>query len=202
MQKKDEYQSELFENLTALEKKKRVRRGRHIARQYRLMLDLSYEQIIFFAIALIMVMVLVFSAGMEKGRAVVTAKVSPEAAAPKAAVKNIEPPNENLVSEIKSGSPEPEEEPVAEPKKPAQKQKQAKVGTASKPYTIQVATYWSKPSAKKELEKLRKKGFDSFIISSNGKYEVCTGEYISKEGAKKNIEALKKDYKDLFLRRR
>lgn len=179
-----EFQSELFEEFIKPEKKREIQKSHPIVRRYRLFLNISYEQLVFFVIALIMIMVLVFSLGVERGKSLLEtpAPVEPEIARE----PEIELPSSTEIQKEVVLKPPPQEI----------------IKKVSKPYTIQVATYRQKKSAKKELENLRKRGLDSYIISNNGKYEVCVGEYVDRDSAKKNIKRLKKDYKDCFLRRR
>ena len=203
-----EFQRDLFEESSKPDRRRKVVKQEPIARGYRLHLNISYEQIVFFVIALIMVLVLTFSLGAERGKRLASPKApesptlaefevvaeKPETAAtPERIVREIEAPE----TEIELSTPaRPEVARTIKPVLPNIAEE------PSKPYTIQVATYWSKNSAKKELESLRKKGFDSFIISTGGKYEICVGSYISKATAEKDMEKLKKRYKDRFLRRR
>ena len=137
-----------------------------------------------------MVVVLIFSFGVERGKRFLSYN--------KNQLKE-EPMAPMVPAEIEQPLTEPKTEPKIEVSKKPEPEPPSPV---SKPYTIQVATYWSKSNAKSELEKLKKKGYDSFIIFNNDKYELCAGEYVDKDDAEKSIKTLKKDYKDCFLRRR
>jgi len=200
MQSKEEFQSELFEEFDKQSKKKHVRKGQPIAKGYSILLHVSHEQLVFFVIALILSSVLIFSLGVERGKrlplpeeeiAIIPREINIE-------VEELTPEsvNEELVE-----APQPQVEPKLEELiKTAEPVKVVK--EISRPYTVQVATYWSKPNASKEMEGLRRLGMQPFIIATNGKYEVCVGEYINKDEAKISIKKLKKKYKDCFLRKR
>ena len=74
---KTDFQSDLFEEVVIPDPKKRPHRQHPVARGYRLSLSISYEQIVFFAIASIMLMVLIFSLGVEKGKRLVMPPEAP-----------------------------------------------------------------------------------------------------------------------------
>jgi len=203
-----DFQSDLFEEAARPDPKKRPQRQHPVARGYRLSLSISYEQIVFFAIAFIMLMVLIFSLGVEKGKRLLMPPESPvlEFVKPEIMPKPVITATAEKIMEESSQALETKKALAVLPEPKTEKiEKSVLVDTPkppSKPYTIQVATYWTKANAKRELEKLRRNKFDSFIISTNGKYEICVGEYINKAGAKADMEKLNKRYKDRFLRRR
>ena len=197
MQHGTEFQNELFEEIVKPGKEKRAPKSRHVARQYRFLFNISYEQFVFLAIALIMIMVLIYSLGVEKGRKLAAVK-KPVVPAP--AEYGTEPEEKYEETMGKESETIPTHQ--AEVKKIPKPVRVEAVKGPSKPYTIQVATYWSKPNAKKELDKLKKLGMDPLIISNNGKYELCVGVYADRDDAREIIKKLKKDYKDCFLRRR
>jgi len=171
MQSKEEFQSELFEEFDKQSKKKHVRKGQPIAKGYSILLHVSHEQLVFFVIALILSSVLIFSLGVERGKrlplpeeeiAIIPREINIE-------VEELTPEsvNEELVE-----APQPQVEPKLEELiKTAEPVKVVK--EISRPYTVQVATYWSKPNASKEMEGLRRFGMQPFKIPTNGKYEVC-----------------------------
>ena len=68
-------------------------------------------------------------------------------------------------------------------------------------YTIQVASYQSRVAAQKEAERLKKKGL-SVLVLSKGKYTIlCVGKFPNKEKAKSSLVELRKKYKDCQIRR-
>jgi len=194
----NEYKNDLFDELTRPGRKHRVPKSRPVAKRYQLQINISYEHLIFSVIVLIMAMVLVFSIGTEKGRRISQGPVQIAEENAKVVIKP-EPKTETVnISE----PPEAETVLIQEPKAPLQEPIKTPAKNISKPYTIQVATFWSKENAKKEVEKLRKKGFESSIISHNNKYQLCVGAYVDKDSTSGSMEILKKDYKDCFVRRR
>jgi len=69
-------------------------------------------------------------------------------------------------------------------------------------YTIQLSTYKKQDLAEKEAVILRRSGFYSTIIPSNGYYVVCVGQYATKDAAKNDLKVFSVKYKGCFLRRR
>lgn len=68
-------------------------------------------------------------------------------------------------------------------------------------YTIQIASYRTEESAKKEAEKLRKKGLSTSVVPK-GKYKIlCVGNFTDKAGAVMLLSQMKKKYGDCFIRR-
>lgn len=173
-------QRELFEEFEA-PKKKRLPSASILPKNY-LRFNVSYEQLIFIAIAVIMLMVLVFSLGVEKGRHVVESGPVKERT-----VIKVETP---VVAAAIS-------EPAKAPVKAEKPYKEIK-----KLYTVQVIAYRSKKLAQKELVKLTKKGYKPFIIVGGGYYQICVGEYEESKEAKEELAKLKKTYKDSFVRKR
>lgn len=192
-------QKELFKEFEAAQRRaKKKAQGSILPKNY-LLINISYEQVIFITIGVIMLMVLVFSLGVERGRrAGATPSDTPEAAIVRIVETKIEEPAPEPVE------PETKEEPVEERPvvergyegrvaKPVQEQAQ---------FTIQVIAYRSKKSAQKEIMKLTKKGYTPFIILGGGYYQICVGEYKSQKEAKADLSTLKKTHPDSFLRKR
>jgi len=160
-----------------------------------MLFNISYEQIIFISIAVIMLMVLLFSLGVERGKRLASGPVGEREDLPS---KRVE------VSEMQK-APGPVEHIEATPSKDVAEAKEPvkeKKVLGSKLYTIQVIAYRSKKSAQKELVRLGKKGFNPFIIIGGGYYQICVGEYNNQKEAEKGYRELKKTYKDSFIRKR
>jgi cell division septation protein DedD len=197
--KKDTIQQELFKEFEANEKKgKKTAPGSILPRNYVLM-NISYEQVIFISIGIIMLMVLLFSLGVERGRRV--------AAAP--AVKTIEAAahkkEQAEPAEAKAEIPEETKavpavaESTRQPEKPQEEVK----APATSIFTVQLVAYKSKKSAQKELQVLNKKGYKPFIITGGGYYQICVGEYKSQGDAQKALKEIsKKGYSESFIRKR
>ena len=68
-------------------------------------------------------------------------------------------------------------------------------------YTIQVATFKTQAYAKKEADRLERKGLEALIIPRGEYISVCVGNFSEKNEAKLTQEQLKKTYQDCFIRR-
>jgi len=69
-----------------------------------------------------------------------------------------------------------------------------------KRYTVQVASYKSDFMAQKELGELKRKGFESFLMTKGNYVIVCVGRFSGQDEAKKMFNKLKKQYKDSIVR--
>lgn len=166
-------------------------------------LSATYEHIVFLGIAVIMLMVLVFSLGVERGKTLildkVTASENPQPAAEKTDVA--EKAQHVEVKEAPRTSPLQKDEPV-------KKTAASEAGDIRKPaadgkqFTIQAVAYRSKRLAQKELMQLGKKGFEPFIIVGGGYYQICVGEFESQSEAKSALIDVQKNYKGSFIRKR
>jgi len=190
--KESAVQKELFEEYRT-PKDKAKRRQTILPRSFK-PLSVSYEQAVFMAIAAIMLMVLVFSLGVERGKRLAGA----------AAPKKDAPDKQASDKEYKTSAAVKEDVAVAQQdtKRPAPLPEKEKKAVKSDLFTIQVIAYRSKKSAQRELERLSEKGYKPFIITGGGYYQVCVGEYANKDESKNDFLELKKSYKDSFIRKR
>lgn len=104
-----------------------------------------------------------------------------------------------------------EAEAEADDSEAAVKEAEAKLQPAevAKKYTVQVAAFKNKESARKDASELSDLGYDNvYVIKPNPKsvwYSVCMGEFFDIDEAKGFLGTLKKDqkrFKDAFLRNR
>ncbi|MDP8259675.1 MAG: SPOR domain-containing protein [Candidatus Gygaella obscura] len=70
-------------------------------------------------------------------------------------------------------------------------------------YTIQLATFTSTDYAQTEAKRLLKKGFNAFTLNTGKHVVVCWGKFTSKNTAKSSsqLKALKEIYEDCFVRK-
>jgi len=171
-------QAEFFSDLpdTAKEtKKRRFHKGR-------VALSLSQENLIFFAIGLIMLLIVSYSWGVERGKNL--------------AGKDIQEARQAQAQKRPTRkSPEPE------PAKRKIKTKLAQVKNVAKtlPY-IQIASFCTDKYARREIDQLKNRGYQPFLAQW-GKYRVvCVGGYKNKDEATMALKQLKKVYADCILR--
>lgn len=128
-------------------------------------ITLKIDKLVFISIAIIMLMVIVYALGVERGRSVPTKS----SAAP---VQQAAPAK--LVPEIKP--------------QPVQKTVSAVKETVVKPYTIAVASMSKKETALAEAARMKKNGFDSFVVYSQPYYVVCVGAFADKTSSASQAE--------------
>ena len=167
-------------------------------------LNLSYENIILVFISLIMLLVIFFSLGVEKGKRLVqnnrrehSTRLKNEISEEETMVKN------NAMSEKKESDTAEYKRTVSEEIE-IEGKREAKEKTTIlplKPYTIQVVAFKKTESANREMERLKNKGFDTFLIHSDKWIQVCVGRYINKEASKNDFEILEKKYPKCYFRK-
>ena len=164
------------------QKKEKFRLGKII-------LSLSYENMLILAIALIMLLVTCYSLGVEKGKQLAQAAQEP------AKVQTIVD-----TAEAKEKEQAKEEPTKSTPEKRVRvKVVNAEEAPRSKAY-IQVASFLTNKYAQKESKRLKDKGYAPFTANW-GKYKVvCVGGYQSQDEASRDLKQLKQLYADCILR--
>lgn len=163
---------------------------------------LTAENSIVFFIIFVMICVLSFSVGVERGKQfsqpvkvqnIPLEKVEPTASA------GVSIPGKPVMltgQAVKNTGPVTVEQPkdqVIEIPLPA---------TASDgSYTIQVASFKSEGSAKREADRLKKIGYEIYVLPKSGFSLVCVGKFGQKDEANRISTKLKNQYKDCLVRR-
>jgi hypothetical protein len=155
-------------------------------------ITLRLDQAIGLTLVLLVIYVLAFSWGVEKGkkslresqgfRPVSSEALSPEV--PHASVASVaRTPSVAVIDESV-----PKEVPitVAELPKPV-----AKVTKPDGKYTIQHVTYITQSAADREIQKLAQKGYSSFVIPSGKHLQVCIAAFQSRQDAAKILRQLR-----------
>lgn len=68
-------------------------------------------------------------------------------------------------------------------------------------YTIQVASFRKEQHAKKEADTLKQKGYESLVLPKGDYSIVCVGTFENKDQAQSFSKKLKQQYKDFLIRR-
>ncbi len=177
MHERREIQKELFEEFTQpVRLRKKILGPGAGKRIYNI--RLSNEQLIFIFIGLVILLVICFSLGVERGKRIVIARR--------------EPAKEKVVVEKKAETPIEEKiskEPVI-------------VKEVSSPYVIQVAAYKDNKQAEKEKELLEKRGYVAEIAKSGKYYIVYVAGFANRKKAESIAKKLKHRYKDCFVKKR
>lgn len=184
-------------------------------------LTLTLDRAVFIAIGIIMVMVALYALGVEAGksRATESARMSPAlpVVAPQA-VRVVAPQAAKVIAPqpvvttqarmVKQNQPVKITAPVAKTqvvtKVPAKPVPAPVVSNVAKPYTIVVATFVSKDTAMREIDKLKKQGYNITLIQSDRYFQVCIGAYTDRAGtdSQKDLKKIKRLYKDAYIRAR
>lgn len=154
-------------------------------------LTLRLDQTIGLTLVLLVIYVLSFSWGVEKGkkslenqgvRSVPVEVLSP--VVPQAVVASVVKTPSIAVND----EPVPKEIPatVAEVSKPA-----PKVIRPEGKYTIQHVTYITQAAADREIQKLAQKGYTSFVIPSGKHLQVCIAAFETRQNASKTLRQLR-----------
>jgi cell division septation protein DedD len=155
-------------------------------------ITLRLDQTIGLTLVLLVVYVLTFSWGVEKGKK--SSHESQVIRSVPAEVLSPETPQGIVASAVKTpvvavmDESVPKEVPitVAELPKPV-----AKVVRPEGKYTIQHVTYITQSAADREIQKLAKKGYSSFVIPSGKHLQVCIAAFQSRQDASQLLKQLR-----------
>ncbi|MCF7874853.1 MAG: SPOR domain-containing protein [Candidatus Omnitrophica bacterium] len=144
-------------------------------------------------VVIILLFVIAFSWGMERGRRLTLGALAKEAGSQKEKDKTETPKTKEIREEEKK-------EKEKNNKNLEEKRNNTITETEHKLYRIQVASFYKLSSANQEAKKLKGKGYP-VKIGKKGKYSVVyVGNFSNKKDAEKNLEKLRKTYQDCMLR--
>ncbi|MCK5260098.1 MAG: SPOR domain-containing protein [Candidatus Omnitrophica bacterium] len=170
-------------------------------------LTLSLENIIVLCIIFVMILVLFFSFGVERGKKIALLVPAKDEGGIIQTVK------EDVVRETVQTVPQVEREervvfPVSLPEEireetePTFRPPLEKTEEQENLFTIQVASFKLEENAKKEADRLKGIGHDDTFVVPKGSYSiVCVGKFAQRNEAKKFSSKLKKHYNDCLIRR-
>jgi cell division septation protein DedD len=155
-------------------------------------ITLRLDQTIGLTLVLLVIYVLTFSWGVEKGKnpsrekqggGPVPAAVLSSEASPSAVASVVQAPAVVMIDESV-----PKEVPitVSELPKPV-----AKVLKPEGKFTIQHVTYINQSAADREIQKLAQRGYSSFVIPSGKHLQVCIAAFQSRQDASKILKQLR-----------
>ena len=164
----------------------------------------TYDTLVVIAISFLMINLLSFVLGIEKGKALGTAgsKINDMMLAENKAdaikgniniASNKLKKNEQLKETDKSNKPNDDIE-----KDTASNNEQI-VENLAKGYSIRLVTYSNNRYAQKEVKQLNHKGLNGFYLKDGKHYVVYSGFYNNKECAKEKLIFFRKQYKDCFI---
>lgn len=139
------------------------------------------------AITALVLYVLVFSFGVEKGKRIAVKEIRAER------IKQRQIAQELLKSQVTATVSSPVISAVHEPARPPVPQS-VEPGTAlNAKYTIQMITFTNRTRAEEEVKKLKEKGFQGFIIPGGKFFQVCVDAFEKMNDAKAKLLRLKQD---------
>ena len=152
----------------------------------KVLITFTLERVIFISIGIIMLMVIVYAMGVEKGKSVdkvsivSSAKVQPE--------------------RLSQSQPVKAQVLIAKPIAPAPES----IRDVGKPYTIVAVTFTRKDTAAQEVNYLKKEGFDATVVQSDSYLLVCIGAYPDKNSSqsKMALSKVRKIHKDAYFKLR
>jgi cell division septation protein DedD len=101
---------------------------------------------------------------------------------------------------VSAKAPAPIQAQLSQPEITAQEtEKQPKKEEQKRFFTVQVATFKLKESAKKEIERLQNLGYHPFMIDDGGYVRVCVGKFPQYRQASAYLSKLRKIYDDCFI---
>ena len=176
-----EGQGELFPEFKASESRRFAYFKKEFAFGKKMVLNISWENLVLTAIVLIMLIALSFSFGVEKGK--------------RLAIKN-----ERVLAPVYSDKSQ-EKEPAAGlrayPAESAPKAEEKLVGA----YTIQIMALKKSDDIQKEIVRLNRAGYDAFAVSSGSWHHVCIGRYATPADANRDLRSIKQRYPDSYVRK-
>jgi cell division septation protein DedD len=201
----NEKQNELFEEFKAKEGGLRLFKSQKGLAQNKIFLfQFSIEKLVIMLIAFVLIIILTFCIGVERGKYVV--------GAPKTivTVKEVKQPPVPVKQQAPVYSQQVKSNIAVAPIAPVRLTPVRPVPVATNInnpvvhrgdlYTIRIATYINKKSAADESSRLRQIGFPAYIKVSDKFYMICVGDYADKKQADKALAALKKMYKDVYIK--
>lgn len=170
-------------------------------------LTLSLENIIVGSILFIMLLVLFFCFGVERGKRIVASSGAPQVVEAASTVKVEEIiPGEAVDPSAQTPSADLPLKTIRTPPSGTEKQPAAQLSVnedkkAGQFFTIQVASFKSEENAQREAMGLKKKGYDIFVLPKGEHFIVLVGKFVQRHEAKEFSKRLKNQYQDCLVRR-
>ncbi len=193
--KNRDVQPELFSGLEKKHKKTSFRK-RLFPVNKSLAVSISYDALIVVIITLLMINLVSFVCGIERGKNLTKINNNKSdlklRAKAKSLKKTIVPKNNTRKGQTQI---------IPEQKIKVGQNNPPNSATRDKKYTIQLVTYSKEGLAKIEVDRLKANGFKSFLLKKGKYFVVYSGIYNTRKGALKKVNHLKKRYKDCLVRR-
>ena len=195
----EKYQKELFEFESP---KRAAARFGGVFPRTDFAIILTPEKMVFAAIGVIMLMVIFFALGVEKGRSAAHAKLRATKTTIRNAIKAPETPAKlapvpiTITRGIASTNITLRVNPAA------MAAKAPDAFDKTRPYMIVTAAFSREGFALKEVGKLKAAGLDAFVYYGEPYYLSCIGSFQSKAAAQKILNKVKQMHRDAYVRLR
>ncbi|MBU4149649.1 MAG: SPOR domain-containing protein [Candidatus Omnitrophica bacterium] len=167
-------EKDLFEQFQGAEKKV-LKKTRFLIPRIRNSIEVSYENIIFLSIGLLIACIVCFSLGVEKGRREAVPRAIP--------ARNIGMFGANLNEKQDSSAPVVSKEIPALPEG----------------YALQLASFRNRGPAEQERDKLRKEGYGADVKRSGEYYQVYIGGFDKRTEAERFKGKFINKYRDCYI---
>jgi len=156
---------------------------------------LSPEKIVFISIGIIMLMVLFFALGVEKGKSI-AARIPVVKATSVAAVQ---PAISQSTVKMATAN-------TAQTKAPLTPTSITSKNSAefdnTKPYTVVAGAFSRQDFAAQEVNKLKSSGLEAFVYYAQPYYLACIGSFANKDSAKEVLSRVRQMRRDAYVRLR
>jgi len=188
MEKKNHTQLELFSQIKDYYTDTRSQSSRSF---WTFMRD--YEKTVLIIIGMVIIGIVSFSLGVERGKRLALIKASPAFDIALNALPEAKPLNDQVTKQVQLQTASlPERQNIIELAKP--------IETAGG-YTIQLASYKTRKFAQKEAQDLKKKGYVTFIIPKGSYLILCVGNFSTKDKARTLLAQIQQKYRGCYIRR-
>jgi cell division protein FtsN len=195
----EKYQKELFEFESP---KKPAARFGSIFTRNDFAITLTPEKMVFTAIGVIMLMVIFFALGVEKGKSAAYAKFTAAKATTKDVVAvpalpaktAVVPEARAKITTVTNITPKASVPAAAVNIQPA--------FDKTKPYMVVVGAYSRENLASKEVVKLKAAGLEAFVYYGEPYYLACVGSFQNRDAAGKILNKVRQMHRDAYVRLR
>jgi len=190
---KDNTQKELFEFQAP---KKQPRKFGQLFQQADLAFSLNAEKLVFIAIGILMLLVISFALGVERGKAISEKATETRTALVQATIpaqaQRVQ--GQPAAAKVQLTATQAQAQPAAVKIQPAA------VKATAKSYMIVAAAFSKEASATKEANRLMANGFESFVYQSKPYYLVCVGSFTNRDSAQKVLNKVRRLYRDAYVK--
>jgi cell division protein FtsN len=199
---RENIQKELFDGFD--QPRRQPKRFSQLFQKTDFSISLGAEKLVFLSIGMLMLLVVSFALGVERGKAVSLARIDARPA--QADIRPVRAVNVQTIpaQQIAKTAPVTVKKPIVSGapqavKAPAQAVPQV-AADKSKPYTIVAVAFSKETSATAEVARFKSAGIEAFVYRNEPYYLVCIGAFANKESAQKTLMKVKQLRRDAYVR--